>query len=181
LICAVLRKVLDVMVLTMLIGNFFQYTPKYKKIYKEKYKRIYKNRSYYQSGFTMVVVLLALFLLSLTAQGVLFLVSQEALREKLRMHQRYVKLYNVAIQQYYTATPGTRKEYPKALSDLLEDTRHLTKKRYIRRLYQNPLSQLSRTDILQSLSMSDDPQFKLRLNQAGQIEKVIDESTFFPH
>lgn len=45
-----------------------------------------------------------------------------------------------AIQLYYQQTPGTVKRYPAKLEDLLKDTRQLTTQRYLRRLYNDPMT-----------------------------------------
>ena len=49
-------------------------------------------------------------------------------------------LYRQAIQDYYLASPGTVKRYPMALEELLIDKRLLTTRRYIRKLYPDPVT-----------------------------------------
>lgn len=49
-------------------------------------------------------------------------------------------LYMEAIRQYYTSSPGSVKKYPEKLEDLLKDRRHLTTRRYIRKLYDDPIT-----------------------------------------
>ncbi len=47
--------------------------------------------------------------------------------------------YRNAIRLYYENTPGGVKRYPRALQDLLSDSRGVTTRRYLRRLYRDPL------------------------------------------
>jgi hypothetical protein len=52
---------------------------------------------------------------------------------------RLIKIYAEAIQNYYDATPGVRKQYPEQLEDLLLDQRQVSLHRHLRRLYPDPL------------------------------------------
>lgn len=45
-----------------------------------------------------------------------------------------------AIGLYYERTPGTVKQYPKKLDDLLEDKRQTSLARYLRKIYIDPLT-----------------------------------------
>jgi type II secretory pathway pseudopilin PulG len=53
--------------------------------------------------------------------------------------QRIQTIYASAIKAYYNASPGTRKQYPESLEDLLLDKRQVTIKRHLRRLYADPM------------------------------------------
>src|SRR5688572_19154677 len=48
--------------------------------------------------------------------------------------------FKQAIGAYYHRSPGTVKRYPETLEDLLEDKRHLTTQRYLRKIYADPLT-----------------------------------------
>lgn len=48
--------------------------------------------------------------------------------------------FRQAIGLYYQRTPGAVKRYPEKLQDLLEDRRYLSTQRYLRRIYNDPMS-----------------------------------------
>lgn len=48
--------------------------------------------------------------------------------------------YRRAIGQYYEATPGDPKRYPRTLQDLLQDPRQPGARRYLRKLYPDPVT-----------------------------------------
>ena len=48
--------------------------------------------------------------------------------------------FEVAIQSYYDSSPAAAKQYPKSLEDLLIDARWPSIKRYLRRIYADPMT-----------------------------------------
>jgi type II secretory pathway pseudopilin PulG len=48
--------------------------------------------------------------------------------------------FRQAIGAYYESTPGIAKRYPQKLEDLLKDTRYPVAKRYLRRIYIDPMT-----------------------------------------
>jgi hypothetical protein len=48
--------------------------------------------------------------------------------------------FRKAIGLYYDNTPGTAKQYPKKLEDMLEDKRYPVVKRYLRKIYVDPMT-----------------------------------------
>lgn len=98
----------------------------------------YPNRKN-SKGFTFIALLVALLILSLATQIVLLLVSEQAKRDRIDTQMKIVDTYAAAITAYYNASPGTQKQYPEKLEDLLIDKRQLTTKRYLRKLYSDPL------------------------------------------
>jgi type II secretory pathway pseudopilin PulG len=50
------------------------------------------------------------------------------------------RLYAQALQAYKDSSPGTAKTYPQTLEQLLEDTRYVGTKRYLRKLYPDPMA-----------------------------------------
>lgn len=49
--------------------------------------------------------------------------------------------YRSAISRYYENSPGTTKQFPRRLEDLLEDARTISKNRYIAQLYPDPITE----------------------------------------
>jgi hypothetical protein len=49
-------------------------------------------------------------------------------------------LYRNAIRQYWQSTPVGARPYPEKLDDLLRDPRYLVTRRYLRRLYPDPIT-----------------------------------------
>ncbi|HET9645393.1 MAG TPA: hypothetical protein VFP68_19020 [Burkholderiaceae bacterium] len=93
-----------------------------------------------ERGFTFVVVLV---LLALTALGVSLAgpiwyeqMRREHERELLRIGTMYAK----ALRDYHDANPGSDKQYPQQLEQLLTDTRFVGMRRHLRKLYPDPLS-----------------------------------------
>jgi type II secretory pathway pseudopilin PulG len=97
----------------------------------------------HQHGFTFIAVLLAMLLLSLATQGVMTSVSQQAQRERESDLLRIGQTYAQAIGAYYEASPGVVKRWPGRLEDLLEDTRQVSVKRYIREIYPDPVTRVA--------------------------------------
>ncbi|WP_294772612.1 type II secretion system protein [uncultured Rhodoferax sp.] len=93
-----------------------------------------------QGGFTYVAVLAALLLVSLGTQGVMFVASQQAQREREDVLLNIGTTYARAIGSYYRATPGSVKRWPASLEELLEDKRLLQVHRHIRELYPDPMT-----------------------------------------
>lgn len=91
-------------------------------------------------GFTLIVALLALFLLSLATQGVMTYVSQQAQRDRERMLVRIGNAYAAAIGSYYESSPGTVKRWPASLDDLLEDRRQVALLRHLREIHPDPMT-----------------------------------------
>lgn len=101
-----------------------------------------------QKGFTFIAVLAAMMILALGTQGVMTYVSQQAQREReaelLRTGDAYVK----AIGAYYEATPGSVKQWPRKLEDLLEDRRLVVTRRHLRETYPDPITRSSNWGIV---------------------------------
>lgn len=93
-----------------------------------------------QGGFTYLV---ALVLVAATGAG---LVGAAELWSHSRQREKEAELlwigeqYKQAIGLYYQRSPGAIKRFPEKLEDLLEDRRHLTTARYLRRVYADPMT-----------------------------------------
>lgn len=93
-----------------------------------------------QGGVVYLWLLFLVFLLSLGVGQVLEIYSTQAQRDR-EAELLYVgDLYRQAIRNYYLSSPGRQKKYPPTLELLLRDPRYLTPRRYLRRLYADPLT-----------------------------------------
>lgn len=93
-----------------------------------------------QSGFTYLGILFAVAIMGavLGATGLVWkTVSQ---RDKEAELLAIGHEFRRAIGLYYDNTPGTAKQYPKKLEDMLEDKRYPTVRRYLRKVYVDPLT-----------------------------------------
>lgn len=93
-----------------------------------------------QRGITYLWMLFLVFLLSLGLGKTLEIYSTMLKREKEAELIATGDQYRQAIKLYYLSSPGYVKKYPEKLGDLLKDPRHLTTRRYIRKLYDDPIS-----------------------------------------
>lgn len=93
-----------------------------------------------QRGFTYIAMLVAVALigLGLAATGQVW--SQAAQREKEQELLFIGNQFRQAIERYYKESPGAAKRYPKSLEELVQDKRHITEKRYLRRMYSDPMT-----------------------------------------
>src|SRR5262245_46462733 len=92
------------------------------------------------NGFTYAGVLIAVALVgvSLAVTGEVWqtAVQRERERELLFVGDEIRR----AITQYYESTPGTGKQFPKSLDDLVRDNRYPTTHRYLRKVYLDPMT-----------------------------------------
>lgn len=93
-----------------------------------------------QAGLTYFWVLLLVFILALGVGKWLDIHSSQARRIKEDELLRVGQLYREAIRQYYLSSPNGVYQYPGRLEDLLHDPRHVVVRRYLRRLYVDPVS-----------------------------------------
>lgn len=99
-------------------------------------------------GYLWAIFCLALLSLGLGHALELYSQSNQRLKEAELLH--IGNLYRKAIKDYYWASPGTVKRYPSTLEDLLVDKRLLTTRRYIRKLYIDPVTGQSDWGILRA-------------------------------
>ena len=93
-----------------------------------------------QSGFAFVLVLFTLAALSIGLAVVGPAWSEQARREREQDLLRVGRLYAQALESYRNAAPGTLKQYPLRLEDLLEDRRFVGVRRHLRKLYADPMN-----------------------------------------
>ena len=93
-----------------------------------------------QSGFTYVSLLLIVAAMGAGFAAFGELASSAAKREK-ELELLFVgDAYRHAIGQYYESSPAGHKVYPKSLEQLLKDERFAFNRRYLRRLYRDPVT-----------------------------------------
>jgi hypothetical protein len=93
-----------------------------------------------QRGLTYLAVLffVAISGAMLAAVGIIW--SHERQREK-NIELAWIGLqFQNAIALYHERSPGLSRRHPENLEDLLQDRRHLTVQRYLRRIYRDPLT-----------------------------------------
>jgi type II secretory pathway pseudopilin PulG len=103
-----------------------------------------------QRGFTYVVVLAMILLLSLGLAAMGPSWARESQRERERELLRIGLLYATAIHQYHQVSPGSVKQYPPTLEALLDDRRMVGTYRHLRRLYPDPLDPASPWGVLRA-------------------------------
>jgi type II secretory pathway pseudopilin PulG len=93
-----------------------------------------------QQGFSYLGLLFVIALMGATMAltGVVWHAAQK--REKERQLLFVGNQYRQAIAAYYNRSPGSVKQYPNTLSDLLKDPRQLVPTRYLRRIYPDPVT-----------------------------------------
>lgn len=93
-----------------------------------------------QRGVTYLWLLFLVFVLSIGLGKSLDIYSVTLKREKERELLYIGNIYKQAIRGYYLGSPGGQRRYPGRLEELLLDKRYLTPKRYLRRLYSDPVT-----------------------------------------
>ena len=93
-----------------------------------------------QRGFTYLAVLFAVAIIGAVLASTSVVWHAQAQREKEQELLYIGKAYRQAIARYYEGTPGTAKQFPKKLEDLLEDNRQTRLTRYLRKLYRDPMT-----------------------------------------
>jgi Type II secretory pathway, pseudopilin PulG len=91
-------------------------------------------------GFTYIGLLLLVAIMNVTLAMAATLWSFALQREKERELLFAGNQFRQAIGLYYEQTPGTVKHYPHKLKDLIRDDRYLNVRRYLRQIYQDPMT-----------------------------------------
>lgn len=97
-----------------------------------------------QDGFTYLAALFLVALMGamLAATGMLW--SQAQQRDKERELLLIGGQFREAIGQYYEHSPGALKKYPDRLESLLQDERQLATRRYLRKLFVDPMTRTNK-------------------------------------
>ena len=92
-----------------------------------------------QNGFTFIALLFVLLLFGLGSVTFARYWSEIQRRDRETEWLRVGSLYAAAIADYYLASPGSVKQYPRRLEELTEDNRFVGLRRHLRRVYGDPL------------------------------------------
>ena len=95
----------------------------------------------HHAGFTFIGVLLIIMLVGFTLAEAGNVWSQARKRDREQELLKVGDKFRSAIRDYYNATPGPVKHYPKTLNDLIRDDRFPKPQRYIRKIYIDPVTQ----------------------------------------
>jgi type II secretory pathway pseudopilin PulG len=93
-----------------------------------------------QQGFTLAGAMLLVAALGAGMAAYGEFASHAAQREKEQQLLFVGNQFRQAIAAYYEGTPGAVKRFPRKLDELLQDQRHPTVRRHLRRLYADPIT-----------------------------------------
>ncbi len=103
-----------------------------------------------QRGFTYLAVLFLVAVVGLLTAKTALLWSTLARREREQELLFVGDQYRKAIAQYYWSTPGGDKHYPPSLDALLQDPRFPGARRYLRKVYRDPITDLPQWGIIRA-------------------------------
>jgi type II secretory pathway pseudopilin PulG len=93
-----------------------------------------------QAGVTYLYVLLMIAVLGAGAAAVAEVWVTHSQREREAELLFVGEQYRKAIGAYFESTPGAARQYPRSLEDLLRDRRYPVVRRYLRRIYADPMT-----------------------------------------
>jgi type II secretory pathway pseudopilin PulG len=137
-----------------------------------------------QRGFTYIGLLLALAIAASGLSAAAVVWHTEAQRAKEAELLFIGGEFKRAIAAFYAGTPGTAKQLPKRLEDLLRDNRYPAVRRYLRKLYVDPLTGRAEWGVVATpagitgvYSLSEREPFKNRANSAAASVPGVAQST----
>lgn len=105
-----------------------------------------------QGGFTYIVLLMLIAVMSAASLASVQLISVAIRRDKERELLFVGNQFRNAIRLYYRNGKGGAMRYPSSLEDLLKDPRFPDTRRYLRRIYLDPISNSSQWGLLKGPS-----------------------------
>jgi len=99
-----------------------------------------KNEMGREAGFTYLGLMFAIAIAGIALAGTGVLWQMESRREKEKELLFIGEQYRVAIGSYYGKSPGTVKQFPEKLEDLLQDKRFPNPTHHLRHLYRDPMT-----------------------------------------
>jgi len=102
------------------------------------------------SGFTYLTLLISIAIMGavLASFGVMWSTAQQ--RENERELLFVGGQFRNAIAQYHLNSPGNAKRYPASLDNLLKDNRQLATKRYLRKIFIDPMTRSNKWGLVKS-------------------------------
>ncbi|OAM51332.1 secretion system X pseudopilin PulG-like protein [Methylovorus sp. MM2] len=94
-----------------------------------------------EHGYTFIGLLIVIMVIGFSLAEAGNIWSQQRQRDREQELLKIGDKFRLAIRDYYNATPGPIKQYPKNLQALLRDDRFPIPKRYIRKIYEDPMTQ----------------------------------------
>lgn len=104
-----------------------------------------------QRGFTFVALLATLAIFSFGSVVFARYWSEATRRDREAEWLRIGSTYAAAIADYYNASPGPERAFPRRLEDLLADPRFVGTRRHLRDLYGDPMSRGSDWNLVRSV------------------------------
>lgn len=105
-----------------------------------------------QSGAILLGVLVMLLIVGLTLSEAGSLLSQARKHDQEQELLKVGDKMRIAIGKYYNQSPGTMRQYPQSLDVLLKDERFPVPKRYLREIYNDPMTGRPNWGVLQAPS-----------------------------
>lgn len=102
-------------------------------------RAIRDNSLHHQSGYTLIVVVVLVALASIGMYRVATTLSLQKQRDQEQMLLRIGNMYAQALQHYVESAPGSLKQYPTDLKQLVLDTRFVGVARHMRQVYPDPM------------------------------------------
>ena len=103
-------------------------------------RRLSRSPVVEESGFTYLGLLFLIAIMGVltSVTGALWSIDQGRQKEKELLFVG--DQFRQAIASYYERSPGSVKQYPRALEDLLADNRFVVPMRHLRKIYRDPIS-----------------------------------------
>lgn len=103
-------------------------------------RRVHRLAAGRQTGFTYLALLALVAMLSAVAGATMEVWHTAMQRENERQLLFVGQQFRMAITRYYFGSPGGQRHYPASLDDLIKDPRFPDTRRYLRRIWPDPIT-----------------------------------------